>query len=548
MERQLKQQNGNVWFYLTIFISVAFVGLQILKHFSSKDQLAMKEAKLKQKLKKQIEKQQKHKEMEAKQVKKSQPSEGIRSRNVSTTDSNRGDNGGKKDKLATMNEEIERVERVMRKRNNSKLTAQTSAHEELGINRSTSSRGNELDSRKAIKDSKHPITRICLTGGPCAGKTTALATLSVVLQQMGFKVLQVPEAATILMKGGAFIETPKMTLANAVRFQINLMKLQMSLEDNFIQIAMNSDQPTIILCDRGVMDGSAYTEENVWQAILDETGWSTMQLRDRRYEAVIHLVTAAQGAEEFYTMTNNQARYEDLQAAQELDQKLINAWVGHPHFSIIQNNFSSFQQKIDSCLETVLKFIGLPSPSTFIKKFLLIADKNNYDIQVPRNVKKEYFNIEETFLLYTAEEQIDNVARKIGKNDSFIYYHETKTMQNNERIVRKRQITAREYIELLDQKDNAKKVIKKLRQCFIYESQYFIVDTFLNLKGFSFSIMRIETTREAQQIKIPPFVKVMREVTEEQIYETRMIADKQYMMPEKDKKEIEEKIKNIKTN
>jgi len=55
-------------------------------------------------------------------------------------------------------------------------------------------------------------------------------------------------------------------------------------------------------------------------------------------------------------------------------------------------------------LETVLKFIGLPSPSTFIKKFLLIADKNNYDIMVPRNVKKEYFNIEETFLLYTADE------------------------------------------------------------------------------------------------------------------------------------------------
>ena len=78
------------------------------------------------------------------------------------------------------------------------------------------------------------------------------------------------------MKGGAFIQTGKMTLAGAVKFQINLMKLQMSLEDNFIQIAMTSDQPTIILCDRGVMDGSAYTEENVWQAILDETGWSTL--------------------------------------------------------------------------------------------------------------------------------------------------------------------------------------------------------------------------------------------------------------------------------
>ena len=81
-----------------------------------------------------------------------------------------------------MNEEIERVERVMKRRNNSKITSQTSAHEELGMNRAASTRVQELDSRKAIKDSKHPITRICLTGGPCAGKTTALATLSVVLQ------------------------------------------------------------------------------------------------------------------------------------------------------------------------------------------------------------------------------------------------------------------------------------------------------------------------------------------------------------------------------
>lgn len=94
--------------------------------------------------------------------------------------------------------------------------------------------------------------------------------------------------------------------------------------------------------------------------------------------------------------------------------------------------------KIDNCLETVLKFIGLPSPSTFIKKFLLIADKTNYDVAVPRNVKKEYFNIEETFLLILADDQIDNVVRKIGKNDSFIYYHETKVVQNKERIVRKR--------------------------------------------------------------------------------------------------------------
>ena len=74
-----------------------------------------------------------------------------------------------------------------------------------------------------------------------------------------------------------------------------------------------------------------------------------------------------------------------------------------------------------------------------------------------------------------------------------------------------------------------------------------MVDTFLNHKNFQFSILRIETTREAQQIKIPPFVKVLREVTEEEIYETRMISDQKYVMPEKDKREIEEKLKNFRS-
>jgi hypothetical protein len=49
------------------------------------------------------------------------------------------------------------------------------------------------------------------------------------------------------------------------------------------------------------------------------------------------LVTAANGAVEFYTSANNEARYESPNDAIELDKKLINAWVGHPHFSIIDN-------------------------------------------------------------------------------------------------------------------------------------------------------------------------------------------------------------------
>jgi predicted ATPase len=194
-----------------------------------------------------------------------------------------------------------------------------------------------MDHSKAISQCKHQITRICLTGGPCAGKTTAFTEIAERLIEKGFKVFMVPEAATLMMKGGCFIQTKKMTFADGVKFQINLMKAQMILEDVFLETALNADQKAVIICDRGVMDGQAYVTEQVWQALLDETAWSTIQLRDRRYEGVVHMETAANGAEKFYTGENNVARYESVEEARVLDRKLIDAWTGHPHFFLIDN-------------------------------------------------------------------------------------------------------------------------------------------------------------------------------------------------------------------
>lgn len=59
------------------------------------------------------------------------------------------------------------------------------------------------------------------------------------------------------------------------------------------------------------MDGQAYTDKMSWQVLIDEMGFNTIQLRDNRYDAVIHLVTAANGAEEHYSLDNT-ARYEVL--------------------------------------------------------------------------------------------------------------------------------------------------------------------------------------------------------------------------------------------
>ena len=81
------------------------------------------------------------------------------------------------------------------------------------------------------------------------------------------------------------------------------------------------------------------------------------------------------------------------------------------------------------------------------------------------------------------------------------------------------------------------KQLKKLRQCFIYEQQYFMVESFCNVDG-SPSLLRIETTKEGKNIKIPPFVKVLKDVTEDSQYASSTMARHQYKMPEADKKSI----------
>lgn len=65
-------------------------------------------------------------------------------------------------------------------------------------------------------------------------------------------------------------------------------------------MAGESGHDVVVLMDRGLMDGSAYVSRGQWQALMDDLGVSTIQIRDNRYDAILHLMTAAFGAEAFY--------------------------------------------------------------------------------------------------------------------------------------------------------------------------------------------------------------------------------------------------------
>ena len=77
------------------------------------------------------------------------------------------------------------------------------------------------------------ITKIVITGGPCAGKTTAMSWVQNAFTQRGYTVLFVSEAANDLITGGI---SPK-TCGTNFDFQSNLIRLQIAKELVFEEAA-----------------------------------------------------------------------------------------------------------------------------------------------------------------------------------------------------------------------------------------------------------------------------------------------------------------------
>jgi len=118
------------------------------------------------------------------------------------------------------------------------------------------------------------------------------------------------------------------------------------------------NQHIVILIDRGLLDGSAFVSKTAWQALVDELGSSTINLRENRYDAVVHMVTAADGAESFYETITNEARYNTAAESVVIDKKLREAYMGHQRWFMIDNPGCDFDQKIAKTKETIYHILG----------------------------------------------------------------------------------------------------------------------------------------------------------------------------------------------
>ena len=273
----------------------------------------------------------------------------------------------------------------------------------------------------------------------------------------------------------------------------------------------------LIVCDRAAMDNCAYMTEQEFGWVLKQMQTNKVAMRDQ-YNAVFHLVTAAKGAEKYYTLENNQARTETVEEAAALDDKLISAWTGHPHFRIIDNS-TGFEEKMLRLIREITAFLGEPAPMEIERKFLIERPVLRLLEALPNC---ERVDIIQTYLK-TDKDTEELRIRQRGANGHYIYFKtRKKKLSDMKRVEQEERLTQEEYLSLMVQADPACRPIHKERYCLSENGLYYEIDIYPDWPDKA--IMEIELHSENQEISIPEGIHVIREVTNDRAYSNHELA------------------------
>lgn len=150
------------------------------------------------------------------------------------------------------------------------------------------------------------------------------------------------------------------------------------------------------------------------------------------------------------------------------------------------------------------------------RKFLVVLpDLNKLDV-------KRKIEIMQTYLKRGSNDSQRRV-RKIIENGSVFYTYTEKVFVSP--VVREEnesEITADEYVRLLEQSDKSCALVEKIRYCFNYSDQLFELDVY----PFSndYAIMELELDFPEQKIYFPECVNVLKDVSDDKRYSNASLA------------------------
>ena len=364
----------------------------------------------------------------------------------------------------------------------------------------------------------NPVSMIVLTGGPCSGKSSSLAYLTEKLSDHGFLVFVVPETATLITGNG--IDRRKMDKpGQIVVFEEAIFDMQVSFEDTYKQAVSRifPERRKVILLDRGIMDIRAFLTDDVFNGILKKKNMTRAAIR-HRYDGIIHLVTAADGAPEYYTGENNSARLESPEEALRIDLRTQESWLGHPRFKIIDNS-TDFEGKIRRTFSALAAMVGIPDVPPVQEKYLV----RQIDMSgIPQHQRTD---IEQIYLRAKDKGTEIRIRRRGQDGMNFYFLARTRTAGDNQPVEEEELIPEQEYMSLMRLKDQKIQVLSKERICFLWNNKYFEIDVYKG-RHEGLVVLRAESPGPAGKgpSAIPPFITVGKKVTNDPRYSDKNLA------------------------
>ena len=362
------------------------------------------------------------------------------------------------------------------------------------------------------------ITRIVLTGGPAAGKTTLISRiLKEFKQDDGWKVITVPETATDLITG--FGIKPFGNCISMYDFQYFVIEDQLHKDRLALKAAqMVPEENVLIIYDRALLDDKAYITDEEFREVLASFGRTEEEVMGY-YDAVLHLVSCAKGAEFAYNY-GNEARYEPLEVAREKDDLALRAWSKHPNLKVIDNSVD-FEDKIARGLRAVYEAIGQPMPEEIWHKYLI--ELPDVDALV-RNYHAAGIDMMQTYLSQTSPNIVRRIRQQKNGNE-YLYFYTEKHYTGDGQWETEKPISSKEYIQYLMEGDVGLHAVHKVKYRFSYNDRRFEIDVYPFSKERA--IMRAALPDSDGAVDAPPEIHILREVTNDPAYRNTQLARNQ---------------------
>lgn len=368
------------------------------------------------------------------------------------------------------------------------------------------------------------VRHVVLTGGPCAGKSSAMSALRAHLEDRGWTVLVAPEAATTVIAAGLgnpgdLAHTDRAAYLAA---QHSIIDLQLTLRRNFDALAAAlPGEKKVVLHDRGVADNAAYATAAEYDAVLTGHGLTAADALGL-YDMVVHLRSASRTAAGYdgsaYTTANNAARSEDADAASQLDQATLEAWASHPHLVVIAPS-ADFTVKLARVNAAVLGALGDPEPLEHERKFLLDAAP---DLTHPALAAAVVSDIVQVYL--PSVDGAEHRVRARTHDGVTTYTHTTKKplSGSTSRVEVERPIDQETFDLLVAMRDPDTQVVRKSRYAFVHADQRFELDHLYAPRAAW--IVEAELVTETDEVTLPAFLGPGVDVTADPAWRNRTLA------------------------